>query len=535
MKFLGSVLLSLSLLGSMTRCMAQPDKKPAIPPANEYSEYLETVQKATFRYFRDFAHPVSGLAPERTATPNIVTTGGSGFGIMALITGAERRWITRAEALQQVQKMVAFLEKSDRFHGVWPHWLDGSTGRVVPFSEHDNGGDLVETAYLVNGLLIARTYFDGNPAVEKDLRQRIDRLWREVEWDWYVRDGRLLWHWSPNYEWRMNHPIRGHDETFITYVLALGSPTHAIQPEVYRNTYKQSDHYVNDQTYFGYKLPLGFPMGGPLFFAHYSYLSLDPRLMQDDHTYYWEQNRNHTLINRAHCLQPRQAMFGYGPGNWGLTASDDYNFYDAHSPTNDNGTISPTAALSSFPYTPYYSMQVLRNLYLREGSRLFGPYGFYDAYHKGLNWYSNQYLAIDQGPIVVMMENFRSGLLWKLGEKTPELWTGLSKMDIRRPAHPTGFYAYAPDFRTGYVDLWKHPDRGAFVLDFAVKGTQPVTLTARDENDREVQKLIDNKAYTEGMHELLFQLPQGRYVFELAQGSEKRQMKLFLHQGVDNQ
>ncbi|MGA0556170.1 glucoamylase family protein [Larkinella sp. VNQ87] len=535
MKALKLFLFLFPVLGLLITCSAQSAKETVTPIANEYSEYLETVQKATFRYFWDFAHPVSGLAPERTATPNIVTTGGTGFGIMALIVGAERQWVSRAQAVQQMQKIVGFLEKADRFHGAWPHWLDGNSGRVIPFSEHDNGGDLVETAFLVNGLLSARTYFGGNAAAEKDLRQRIDKLWRDVEWDWYVRDGKLLWHWSPNYEWRMNHPLRGHDETLITYVLALGSPTHPIKPEVYQNTYKQSDHYVNGQTYFGYKLPLGFPMGGPLFFTHYSFLSLDPRLMQDEQTNYWEQNRNHTLINRAHCLQPRQAMFGYGPGNWGLTASDDYNFYDAHSPTNDNGTISPTAALSSFPYTPYYSMQVLRNLYLREGSRLFGPYGFYDAYNKGLNWYSNQYLAIDQGPIVVMMENYRSGLLWKLGEKTPELWAGLAKMGIRKPVYPTGFYAYAPDFRTGYIDLWKHPDRGAFVLDFAVKGTTPVTLLLRDETGREVQKLIDNKPYPEGMHQLTYQLPHGKYEFEWTQGSEKQRVKVFLHQGVDNQ
>ncbi|WP_266362327.1 glucoamylase family protein [Tellurirhabdus rosea] len=510
-------------------CRAQ---QPAAP-ANEYSEYLETVQKATFRYFWDFGHPVSGLAPERTATPNIVTTGGTGFGIMAIVVGAERGWVTRAEAAQRMQKIVGFLEKSDRFHGVWPHWLDGRSGKVVPFSQYDDGGDLVETAFLVNGLLSARAYFTQNTAVEKDVRQRIEKLWREVEWDWHVQNGKLLWHWSPNHGWKMNHPIRGFDETIITYVLALGSPTHAIPPTVYENTYKQSSYYKNGNTYFGYRLPLGMDMGGPLFFTHYSYLSLDPRLMQDDNTYYWTQNLHHTLINRAHCLQPRQAMYGYGPGNWGLTASDDYNFYDAHSPTNDNGTISPTAALSAFPYTPYYSMQVLRNLYLREGSRLFGPYGFYDAYHKNLNWYSNQYLAIDQGPIVVMMENYRSGLIWKLGERTPELWTGLEKMGIRKPVHPTSFYAYAPDFRTGYVDLWKHPDRGAFVLDFAVKGASPVSLNVLDETGKPVRKLIDNQAYAEGMHQLTFQLPQGKYTFELTQGADRQQVRLFLHQGVD--
>ena len=241
-------------------------------PISEKSEYLETVQKATFKYFWDFAHPISGMAAERTATPNIITSGGTGFGVMAIIVASNRGWITRKEAVKHLIKMTNFLGKADRFHGAWSHWMDGRTGKVVPFGEKDNGGDLVETAYLINGLLSARTYFDGANAEEKLLRKQITNLWETVEWDWYASrgDNQLYWHWSLNYTWEMNMPIRGYNECLITYVLALGSPTHAIKPEVYENTWKKSDFYGNGKTYMGYKLPLSFPYGGPLFFAHYS-------------------------------------------------------------------------------------------------------------------------------------------------------------------------------------------------------------------------------------------------------------------------
>ncbi|TAE61193.1 MAG: beta-glucosidase, partial [Bacteroidetes bacterium] len=250
---------SLSLLLLLSGAALAQSPAP-LRPLTESGEYLNTVQEHTFRYFWDFAHPVSGLTPERTATPNIVTSGGTGFGVMAIVTGVHRGWISRKEALVRLHKMTDFLEKAERFHGAWSHWLDGRTGKVVPFGQFDNGGDLVETAYLINGLLVARAYFDGKSKEETALRQKITRLWESVEWDWYVHEGLLLWHWSPNYEWKMNHAIGGYNECLITYVLALGSPTHPITPEVYEKTWKQKEawHYVNGKTYLGYQLPIGF-------------------------------------------------------------------------------------------------------------------------------------------------------------------------------------------------------------------------------------------------------------------------------------
>lgn len=510
-----------------TKMQAQNVETIAI--INEQKEYLETIQKATFGYFWDFAHPISGMASERTATPNIVTSGGTGFGVMCIVVGTERKWITRNEAVQHLLKMTTFLKNADRFHGAWSHWMDGRTGKVVPFGQKDNGGDLVETAYLINGLLVARQYFDKADAKEKLLRKQITDLWESVEWDWYASRGDdfLYWHWSPNYNWEMNMPIRGYNECLITYVLAMGSPTHGIKSAVYDKTWKKSDFYKNGKQFLGYQLPLGFDKGGPLFFAHYSYLSLDPRLMEDDNANYWQQNLAHTLINYDYCVKEAKKEFGYATDNWGLTASDDYNFYDAHSPTNDNGTISPTAALSSFPYTPFASYQAMRGMYLKKGNHLFEKYGFYDAYNASLNWYSNQYLAIDQGPIVVMMENYRSGLIWKLGEKISELKKGLSLMGIKPPLYGTSFYAYLPKQILEGIELMIHPDYNTYILDFAVKGTEPVEIKLVNEQN-ETTLILPKKTLKEGIQQVGFKEQGGKYKAIIQQGTSQFEAKLIL-------
>ena len=492
----------------------------------EDGEYLNTVQQKTFQYFWDFAHPVSGLIPERTATPNIATSGGTGFGMMALVVGTHRNWITRPQAVERLLKMTRFLEKAERFHGAWSHWLDGRTGKVVPFGKYDDGGDLVETAYLINGLLVARQYFNAKNPAETELRRRINQLWRGVEWDWYIHEGKLLWHWSPRYGWKMNHGIGGYNECLVTFVLALASPTHAIAPEVYVNTWKKHEpaHYKNGKNFLGYTLPLGFDYGGPLFFAHYSYLSLDPRQMQDQDANYWQLNTAHTLINRAYCLEKAPVEFGYSEENWGLTASDNHLFYGAHNPNEDNGTISPTAALSSFPYTPFYSMQVLKHLYRRQGNRLFGEYGFFDAYNLKNNWYSNQYLAIDQGPIVAMIENYRSGLLWKLGEKITEMQQALLKMGISKPNYATGFYQYVPEKRSGKTDLMKHPDEGKYVLDFFVADAAlPITIELQNPKG-EVITLISKQKYNKGAQQLRFEADAGECAITLTQGQKTEEI-----------
>lgn len=405
------------------------DPEPKFPLISD-EQLLTLVQEQTFKYFYDFAHPASGMARERNNSGDLVTTGGSGFGIMALIVGIERGFITREEGLAHFEKIVTFLETADRFHGAWSHWVNGNTGNVIPFSTNDNGGDLVETSFLVQGLITFRQYLNESDAEEQALIDRVNVLWQGVEWDWYTRDGQnvLYWHWSPDKEWAMNHQIQGYNEALITYVLAASSPTHTIQPEVYTQGWARNGSIVNGRTFYDITLPVGFDYGGPLFFAHYSFLGLDPRNLSDQYANYWTQNVNHSLINHEHAIVNPRNYVGYSDENWGFTASDNHEGYSAHSPTNDLGVISPTAALSSFPYTPEESMKAMKFFYYQLGDRLWGPYGFYDAFNITEGWFANSYLAIDQGPIIVMIENHRTGLLWELFMSAPEVQDGLTKL-----------------------------------------------------------------------------------------------------------
>lgn len=395
-------------------------------------QLLDEVQRATFKYFWDFGHPVSGLARERNSSGETVTIGGSGFGLMAILVGIERGFITRQQGIERLTKIANFLENADRFHGVWPHWMNGSTGRTIPFSTNDNGADLVETSFMAQGLITVRQYLDSANPAEAALASTINELLDTIEWDWFTRDGQnvLYWHWSPDKNWAMNMQIRGYNEALITYLLAASSETHGIDPAVYHNGWASNGGIRNGRSFYGVVLPVGYDYGGPLFFAHYSFLGLDPRNLSDRYAQYWEQNRAHTLINRAHSIANPGNYVGYSANSWGLTASDNPNGYLAHEPTRDNGTITPTAALSSMPYTPEESMQALRHFYYVLGDKLWGEYGFYDAFNPTQAWWARSYLAIDQGPIIIMIENHRTGLLWDLFMSAPEVQRGLDLLDF---------------------------------------------------------------------------------------------------------
>jgi len=403
---------------------------PVVPD----DELLTLVQRQTFKYFWDFAHPVSGMARERNTSGDIITSGGSGFGMMSLIVGIERSFISRDEGLQRMDKILSFLENAERFRGAWSHWINGNTGKVIPFSANDNGGDLVETSFLVQGLLTFRQYLDAGSPVEKTLIDRINALWHGVEWNWYTRGGEnvLYWHWSPDKQWTMNHQVRGYNEALITYLLAAASPTYSIDASVYHNGWARNGAIRNNKNFYGIALPLGEDYGGPLFFAHYSFLGFDPRGLQDAYANYWTQNVNHSKINHAYSIDNPKQFVGYGDAIWGLTASDNHEGYSAHSPTNDLGVITPSAALSSFPYTPEESMVALKFFYYTLGDRLWGPFGFYDAFNITEGWTADSYLAIDQGPIIIMIENYRTGLLWDLFMSCPEVEIAMEKLGFTR-------------------------------------------------------------------------------------------------------
>jgi len=399
---------------------------------------LDLVQKQTFAYFWDFGHPVSGMARERNSSGDVVTTGGTGFGIMAILVAVNRNFITRQQALTRLTTLTNFLaNNAKRYHGAFPHWLNGATGATIPFSQKDDGADLVETSYLMQGLLTARQYFNSTTSADEiALRKTINALWDGVEWNWFTKNGaetNLYWHWSPTYNWDMNLPIRGWNEALITYVLAASSNTTPISRTVYDNSWAQNGKMVNGNSYYGIKLPLGPAYGGPLFFSQYSFLGINPHDLKDAYADYWQQNTAHTLINYTYCKTNAKQYAGYSQDCWGLTASDQQDGYSARDPTNDNGTIAPTAALSAMPYTPTESMQALRFFYYKLGDRIWKNYGFVDAFNLTNIWFADSFLAIDQGPIIVMIENQRSGLLWKLFMSCPEVKKGMKNLGFQSP------------------------------------------------------------------------------------------------------
>ncbi len=451
-------LLLLALLCLALPARARAADAPAPPPASAAAAdpggtsstrardsladeaLLEETQRRTFRYFWDYAHPVSGLARERSNRAfdygdEVVTTGGSGFGVMAIVVATERGWVTRADAVARLLEETAFLEKADRFHGVFPHWLNGATGRVRPFSRLDDGGDVVETAYLFEGLLVARQYFDRADAGEAGLRARIDTLWRAVDWTAHVPRGQpvLMWNRSPKHGFAIGATVAGWNEALVTYVLAAGSPTHPIDTTAYHHGWARDGAMRNGREYFGIRLPLGPAYGGPLFFEQYSFLGIDPRGLADRYADYWEQCVAHARINREHCVRNPNRFAGYGPDGWGLTSCDVEGGYRRHAPDRDDGTIAPTAALASFPFTPEASMAALRHFRTAMDGRLWGEYGFADAFNATTGWVAGSYLAIDQGPIVGMIENHRTGLLWRLFMSCPEVQAGLRRLGFRSP------------------------------------------------------------------------------------------------------
>jgi exo beta-1,2-glucooligosaccharide sophorohydrolase (non-reducing end) len=420
-------------------------------------ELLDMIQEANFRYYWEGAEKTSGLALENIhGRRNMIATGASGFGIMALITGAERKFITREALTERFEKITAFLDKADKFHGAFPHFLDGPTGKVEPFfGPKDNGADLVETSFLAQGLLAAKQYFNPANAREKKIIDKIDNIWRNIEWDWFRKDKDskyLYWHWSPDQEWVINHKLIGWNETMITYFMAITSPTHSVPASFYYSGWASQDQiaqdyrsgwgqtkdgskYTNGNTYFGIPLKVGVSNGGPLFFIHYSYLGLDPHKLKDAYTDYFSNNRNIALINYRYCVENPAKHDGYGPDAWGLTASDGLWNYQADEPVahQDHGKITPTGALASFPYTPRESMRALKNYYHNYGKFAWGEYGFRDAFNPGENWCSEIFMGLNQGPIAVMIENYRSGLLWKLFMSNPEVQKAVTSIANGKP------------------------------------------------------------------------------------------------------
>jgi len=505
-------------------------------------EMLTMLQEASFRYFWDYAHPVSGLARERIGSDDVVTTGGSGFGIMAILVAIERGFITREEGIQRVLKILNFLSNADRFHGAWPHWMNGTTGNVIPFSQYDNGGDLVETAFMIQGLLTLRQYFNQSNSEEDSIRTLITNLWESVEWDWYRQtptSNFLYWHWSPDFGWQINFRLQGPNEVMITYLLAIASPAHSIPASLYTSGWASSPNYVNGNSFYGYPLYVGWDYGGPLFFAHYSFLGFDPRFKRDAYANYFYNNRNHTLINRAYCIDNPNSYVGYNENTWGLTASDDPFGYLAHEPdfngNRDNGTISPTAALSSMPYTPEESMAAFRNMYDTYGENIWGPFGFKDAFNPTQDWFANSYLAIDQGPIIVMIENYRTGLLWNNFMANPEIKPMLNAIGFV-PDSTTGINdedIIANDFKL--IGNYPNPFNPSTIIVFSLPGKENVRLSIYNFLGEKVRELFAGELergvsniYWDGRDNSLKTVSSGIYFYRLKAGEKLLTGKMVL-------
>ena len=490
------------------------------------SALLDMVQEYTLRYFYDFGHPVSGLARERNTTTT-VTSGGSGFGLMALIVGAERGFITREQALERTTKMVDFLLTVPRFQGAFSHWMNGGTGAVIPFSPLDDGGDLVETSFLIQGLLTSRQYFSGGSEAEVSLRANINTIWEAVDWNFYRKQAEevLYWHWSPTNEFAINLPLRGFNEVQITYILAAAAPdsTKRIPASVYHSGWA-GEGYTTDNSFYGIPLLVGRDKGGPLFFTHYSYLGFDPRDKRDRYTNYFVRNTNQTLINYEHCVENPYNHAGYGPEAWGLTASDDPDGYLAHAPDNartDNGTLTPTAALSSIVYTPEKSLAALKYFYRERGDRIWGRFGFYDAYNEDRNWYADSYLAIDQGPIVVMIENYRSGLLWDLFMSSPEIGPALDAIGFVADSMTTAVTPL-PDFLAKQPQLFPNPATDRVTLSLVLPDACTLRAELVDGQGRRLGQLLPPTSLARGAHSIPLHLrprpKPGLYYLRLTDG-----------------
>jgi hypothetical protein len=407
-------------------------------------ELLTMVEEASFRYYWEQAEPHSSMTRESApGDDDVIAMGASGFGIMATIVGAERGFVTRDQAVERLLRVTAFLEKADRYHGAWPHFLSGSTGKRLPvFGIFDNGVDLVETSFLMEGLLAARQYFHGANPQEQELYARITRLWEGVEWDWFrampQRDA-LYWHWSPEYAWYIQNRLTGWNEVMITYLEAIASSTHGSPASIYDAGWAGEgvgNRYGNRRKYYGISLDVGEGTGGPLFFTDYSFMGFDPHGLHDKYADYFVNNRNQARVNLAYCMENPHHWKGYGANDWGLTAVDgpaDYVPYEATRDLDD-GTIAPTGAISAMAYTPDASMAALKHFYRDLGAQVWSIYGFRDAFNLQENWYSGITMGLNQAPMAVMIENYRTGLVWKSFMANPEIRPALEKIGFRQDA-----------------------------------------------------------------------------------------------------
>ena len=459
------------LLVSGCRPAAAPPAAPAVAtrPAATDEKLLDLVERRSFDYFWELTNPANGLVPDRWPTPSFSSVAAIGFGLSAYPVGVERGWVTRESARERVRTTLRFLLSAPQgpsskgvtgYKGFFYHFLDMKTGERYQTVELST----IDTTLLMAGVLACGSYFNREDPAEAEIRSLAETLYGRVEWDWIQPHPPLVNHgWKPEvgflpYDWAGG----GYDESMILYVLALGSPTHPIAPAAWpRVTQRFQWTKFHGQEYIPFNALFGY---------QYSHVWIDFQGIQDDFSRahgidYFENSRRATYAHRAYAIANPESYRDYGENVWGLTACDGpadvtvtidgrsrtFHTYWARGcstvETTDDGTIAPTAAASSVPFAPEIAIPAVAEMYRRYGEHLFTKYGFLDSFNPtlrttdvplqhgrvepGLGWFDGDYLGIDQGPIVAMIENYRTQLVWKTMRGNPHVVRGLRRAGFR--------------------------------------------------------------------------------------------------------
>lgn len=521
-------------------------------------QLLEMVQEYTFRYFWEGAHQNSGMALERQHGSNkIVASGASGMSLMTMIVAHERNWRDKSDIIDRVLQMLNFLENCDRFHGAFSHWYNGDTGETIRFGPKDDGGDIVETAYVAVGLIAVKNYFsDETDNRQTQIREIADRLWREIEWTWYQNGEDVLWwHWSPNYGWDLAMRIQGrkgsYSETMIAYVIAGCSPTYPISKDVYVKGWTDNGNFVNPRNFYGYEITQNIDWGGQAFWTQYSFLGVNPKGLKDQYGDYWKELSNCVNIHVEYAKDNPKGFRNYNENCWGITASaDPYVGYCGHWPRHqylDNGTISPTGAIGNYPYAPEAALKALKYFYQERGAELWGQYGFlgglndnmdrvddflpwyesnpdfgnityYDIEINDNTWIENDYIGIDQGPMVIMIENHRTGLLWDIVSKDEDVQNGLQSLGFE---YSTG----VDDIAEGNISIYPNPSKGVFQINTDIPEGQKWNMNIYSINGEIVKSIQSNISNTTID---CTDLANGIYIIHFINNQKQYQTKLLI-------
>lgn len=438
----------------------------AEPQAVLFDPFLSELEERTFRYFWETANPKNGLIPDRYPTPSFASIAAVGFGLTAYPIGVERQYISRAEARERVLTTLRFFVKAPNEHGFYYHFLDMNTGARAGDSEVST----VDTALLLAGMLFCQSYFDTQHPHEVQIRKLVDEIYRRVDWTWaQPRPPAVALAWTPEggftgIDWQ------GYNEAMLVYLLALGSPTHPIGPQAWTawtSTYDKHWGTLYDQTYLSF---------APLFGHQYTHVWVDFRGIRDAYMRahgmdYFENSRRATYTQRRYAIANPRHWQAYGKNVWGMSASDGPGATEAYEGREtsflhyaargvgvgrivDDGTIAPTAAISSLPFAPEIVLPATLEMYHRFGSSIYSVYGFLDAFNASFRspedsmdaahaqptsvtteptrtayagWVDPDYVGIDEGPILAMIENYRSDLIWRVMRNDPYLRQGLER------------------------------------------------------------------------------------------------------------